>query len=220
MDRKQYAVIGLGKFGTAVALTLAEAGRQVLAVDNLEERVQEVADEVTYAVRADVTDQHLFATLGLSNVDVAIIGISDHMEASILATIMAKDEGVPLVISKAMDRVHAMILKKVGADEVIFPEQGSGVRLAKNIMSGGFMDLFQLSSTFSIVEMEVPKRWVGKTIRQIDVRNRYQVNIIGVKTGDDVSVQVDPDKSIREDMSVIIIGENEDLATLKEMEGE
>ena len=148
---KQYAVIGLGKFGYAVAQTLSQAGKQVLAVDKDQELVQEIADYVTYAARADVTDSRVFESLGISNMDVVIIGISEDMESSILATLQAKEAGVPLVIAKGMNQMHAKILKKIGADRVVMAEIETGIRLGKNLISGGFQDFFMLSDSFSMV---------------------------------------------------------------------
>ena len=147
--KKQYAVLGLGRFGYAVAVTLAQAGNQVLAVDSSEELVQEISDYVTYAVRADITDTNVFASLGISDMDVVIVGIAQNMQASILATIQSKEAGVPYVIAKCLSKIHADILTRVGADKVIMAEYETGVRLAKNLISGGFRDLFELSDDFS-----------------------------------------------------------------------
>ena len=155
---KQYAVIGLGKFGFSVATTLAQAGKEVLAVDKDAEPVQEIADLVTYAARADITDSRVFASLGISNMDVVIVGISENMESSILATLQAKEAGVPLVIAKCMSQMHANILKKVGADRVVMAESETGIRLGKSLISGGFQDFFMLSDSFSMVEDAAPRR--------------------------------------------------------------
>ena len=157
---KQYAVIGLGKFGFAVATTLAQAGKEVLAVDKDPELVQEIADLVTYAARADITDSRVFASLGISNMDVVIVGISENMESSILATLQAKEAGVPLVIAKGMSQMHANILKKVGADRVVMAESETGIRLGKSLISGGFQDFFMLSDSFSMVELPVPEEGI------------------------------------------------------------
>ena len=161
---KQYAVIGLGKFGYAVAQTLSQAGKQVLAVDKDQELVQEIADYVTYAARADVTDSRVFESLGISNMDVVIVGISEDMESSILATLQAKEAGVPLVIAKGMNQMHAKILKKIGADRVVMAEIETGIRLGKNLISGGFQDFFMLSDSFSMVELAVPDSWIDHNL--------------------------------------------------------
>jgi trk system potassium uptake protein len=166
---KQYAVIGLGKFGYAVAQTLSQAGKQVLAVDKDQELVQEIADYVTYAARADVTDSRVFESLGISNMDVVIVGISEDMESSILATLQAKEAGVPLVIAKGMNQMHAKILKKIGADRVVMAEIETGIRLGKNLISGGFQDFFMLSDSFSMVELAVPDSWIDHNLEELNL---------------------------------------------------
>ncbi|MDD7739764.1 MAG: TrkA family potassium uptake protein [Lachnospiraceae bacterium] len=212
---KQYAVLGLGKFGYAVAVTLAQAGNQVLAVDRNGEIVQEIADQVTYAVRADVTDSRVFSSLGISNMDVVVVGISENMEASTLATIQAKEAGVPMVIAKGMNQIHASILRKVGADQVVMAESETGVRLAKNLMSGGFQDFFMLSDSFSIVEMPLPEPWVNKSLEQLDLRRKYGINVIGVKSREEIRVLINPKELLREGDILILIGENKELAKMK-----
>lgn len=203
---KQYAVIGLGKFGFSVATTLAQAGKEVLAVDKDAEPVQEIADLVTYAARADITDSRVFASLGISNMDVVIVGISENMESSILATLQAKEAGVPLVIAKCMSQMHANILKKVGADRVVMAESETGIRLGKSLISGGFQDFF--------VELPVPEAWTGHNLEELDLRKKYSINVIAVKDGEDIRVTVNPKTLLRAEEVLILIGENKELAKL------
>lgn len=212
MKKKQYAVLGLGRFGYAVAVTLAQAGNQVLAVDKSEEIVQEISDYVTYAVRADVTDTKVFASLGISNMDVVIVGIAQNMQASILAAIQTKEAGVPLVIAKCASRIHADILVRVGADQVIMAEYETGVRLAKNLISGGFKDLFELSDDFSVAELSTPSAWQGKTLEQLNIRKKYGVNIIAIKRDERIEVNIDPRQPLRAEDLLVMAGENDDLA--------
>ena len=202
---KQYAVIGLGKFGFSVATTLAQAGKEVLAVDKDAEPVQEIADLVTYAARADITDSRVFASLGISNMD---------MESSILATLQAKEAGVPLVIAKCMSQMHANILKKVGADRVVMAESETGIRLGKSLISGGFQDFFMLSDSFSMVELPVPEAWTGHNLEELDLRKKYSINVIAVKDGEDIRVTVNPKTLLRAEEVLILIGENKELAKL------
>ena len=204
---KQYAVIGLGKFGFSVATTLAQAGKEVLAVDKDAEPVQEIADLVTYAARADITDSRVFASLGISNMDVVIVGISENMESSILATLQAKEAGVPL-------QMHANILKKVGADRVVMAESETGIRLGKSLISGGFQDFFMLSDSFSMVELPVPEAWTGHNLEELDLRKKYSINVIAVKDGEDIRVTVNPKTLLRAEEVLILIGENKELAKL------
>ena len=215
MDRQSYAVIGLGKFGFAVAETLAKAGYEVMAVDANEDIVQSIAGEVSYAMRADITETGVLESLGISNVDAVVVGIAENLEASIMATIYAKEVGVKYVMAKAENKLHATILKKVGADDIIFPEWSMGTRVAKNLMSGGFVDFFELSYKFSLAELPVPGEWVGKSLIELNLRDQYGVNVIGVKVGDDVQVNVKPDEVFRADQTLMIVGENDSLAKLQ-----
>ena len=216
MIKRQYAVLGLGKFGGSVARTLSSCGCEVLAVDRNEQLVNELADEVTCAVCADMTNPKAIKSLGLHNIDMAVIGLAEDMEASILATILVKEEGVPCVLAKAVNSLHETILKKVGADMVIFPEQDSGIRVARNLVSGSFEDLFSLSDTFSIVEMKMPQQWAGRTLRELGLRDRYKINIVAIKNGVDVRVDLHPDEILDEAMTLILIGNNSDLEKMKE----
>lgn len=214
MKKKSYAVFGLGKFGYSVASALSESQCEVLVIDKDEELIQEIADKVTYAIKADVTEAGVLESLGISNMDVVIVAIAENMEASIMATIYAKDVGVPYVLTKAMNELHATILKRIGADEVIFPERSMGQRVAKNLLSGGFIDLFELSSSFSMVEFMVPQPWVGRNLKELNVRDRLKVNVIASKTGEEVNVNMDPNEPLKEDQMLIVVGNNEDLSRI------
>ncbi len=216
MIDKQYAVLGLGRFGSSVALTLADAGGEVLAVDSDEEKVQELADHVTYAVTADVTEPGVLESLSVSNIDIAVIGIAGNMEDSILATIMTKEAGAGYVIAKAMSEIHGTILEKVGADKVIYPERDSGIRLAKNLVSGNFMEFFALSDTYSIVELKVPGAWAGKSLRELDLRKNLGINMIGVMMEGKTVVNVDPEIPLEESWTAIVVGDNRDLQRLSQ----
>ena len=216
---KQYAVVGLGRFGTAVALGLAEAGNEVTAVDVDEEKVQAVADVVTYSAVADATKKGVCESLGFANVDVAIIGMSSHMEESILATIMAKEAGVGYIVAKAVSDIHATILKKVGADQIVFPERDSGILLAKSISSGYFTKFFSLSDSFSIVELAPPASWVGHSLAEINPRKNYGVNVIGLIDNGNTRINLDPHEPMQEGWVLVVVGENKELAKLAEKRG-
>ena len=203
---KQYAVIGLGKFGYAVAQTLSQAGKQVLAVDKDQELVQEIAE--------DVTDSRVFESLGISNMDVVIIGISEDMESSILATLQAKEAGVPLVIAKGMNQMHAKILKKIGADRVVMAEIETGIRLGKNLISGGFQDFFMLSDSFSMVELAVPDSWINHNLEELNLRKKYEINVIAIKKGETICVNIHPEENLCMGEILILAGENKALAKL------
>lgn len=213
MAKKQFAVLGLGKFGTSIAETLANAGYEVIAVDSDEEKVQDIADAVTYALRADVTEPGVLNNIGISNVDAVVVAISGNMEASVMATILAKEAGAPYVLSKANTEMHGTILKRIGADEIITPEKAMGTRVAKKLMAGNFLDLYELSRSFSMVEIIVPEAWTGKTLKELDLR-RKGINVIGLMEGDKVTVNIDPEMPLPADETVIIVAKNDTLSKI------
>ena len=158
-----------------------------MAIDDKDENIQEIADTVTYAVRADVREPGILKSLGVQNVDVAIIAVAENMEASITATMQVKDLGVPLVLAKAMNSLHGRILEKIGADHVIYPERSMGIRVARNFTASGFEDVFELSTEFSMAEFRIPDEWVGKSLSEIRLREQHHINLVAVKHGDSVN---------------------------------
>lgn len=214
MAGKSFVVFGLGSFGNSVAVNLCHNGCEVLAIDLDEERVQNIADQVTYAVTGNVLDPAIYDTMGIGDMDGAVVAISEHIEASIMATIQAKEAGIPYVLAKANDQIHAKVLRKVGADHVIFPEIEMGSRVAKNMVFGKFMDTFELSSDFSMVEMKVPDDWIGRSLKELDVRGRYSINIVGVRQGTQFRAVLDPDEPLQSDQILLAVGSNEKLKRL------
>lgn len=212
--KNSYAVVGMGRFGSSVAKELSKGGADVLAIDLNEERVRLIAEHVTYAVKADITDAETVASLGLSNMDAVVVAVTRSMDASIMATIMAKENGAPYVIAKAMDEMHAKILRKVGADRVIIPEKESGIRIAKGLMNGKFLDFFELSEHISMVEIPVQEEWFGKNLRQLDFRREHSVNVIAYEEeGKEVIVNIPPDMPLKKG-SIWITGTIEDVAKI------
>ncbi|KIR02240.1 Potassium uptake protein, integral membrane component, KtrA [Lachnospiraceae bacterium TWA4] len=213
MTREQFAVLGLGEFGTSVALELAHSGCDVLVVDNDPNKIEDIASEVTRAVVADVLDADVLKDLGISNVDAMIVAIGENFEASVMATIVGKECGVPYILAKAYGDIHAKVLKKVGADKVVFPEKFMGIRTAKNLISGDFVDMVELTENFSIVEINAPKKWIGKNLVDLKLREKG-INIIARKYDQSVDTQIEPSRLIEENDVYIIIGENECLDRL------
>ena len=210
MKNKSFAVIGLGQFGMTLAVTLAESDCDVLAIDDKEENIEEISEKVTYAVKADVREPGILKALGVQNVD-AIIAVAENLEASISATMQAKDLGVPFVVAKSMNSLHGRILDKIGADKIIYPEQAMGLRVARNLLSGGYLDVFELSAEFSMAEFSIPESWVGKSLIDLNVRERFHINIIGIKQGENVTVDLKPSEPLPDRCSIIAIGKNKDL---------
>jgi len=215
--KKDFVVFGLGKFGRSVAQALFRNGCDVLAIDRDGEVVQDISDFVTHAVQADVTDAEALHALGIRNFDVAIIAIGEDMQSSIMSTILVKEIGVPYVVAKAQNDLHKRVLEKVGADKVIFPEREIGVRIANNLTAQSFTDYIEVSEDFSIGEIEVRKEWVGKTLKELDMRNVYNINVIGIKQGSEITITPAADKLLSNVDVLIVIGNNKNLKKIDEL---
>src|SRR5690554_1017400 len=169
---KQFVVIGLGRFGSSVARTLAEHDYNVLAIDHDEEKVHLITDKVTHAVQADATDESTLRTLGVKNFEVAVVGIGENIHANILATLILKELGVPYVVVKAQDALHGKVLKKIGADRVVYPERDMGLRIANNLISANTLDFIEFAPDYGILEIIVTKKMIGKSLAQLQFRSK------------------------------------------------
>lgn len=215
MINKTYAVFGLGKYGRAVASELSRSGADVIAVDMDEAIVEDAIEEIPICKCANVTDPEVIKQLGIADVDVVIIAMATRFESSVMATMLCKDIGVKRIIIKCDNEFHGRVLKKIGADQIIYPELESGTRLAKNLLSSGFIDVFELSDDISIVELDVKPEWVGKSLIELDLRRRYALNILAIKKNDAVSTLVDPMMPLTEDMELIVMANISKIEKLK-----
>lgn len=215
INNKTYAVFGLGRYGSAVAKELVNNGAEVLAVDIDEERVNEAVSDIPFCKCADVTDPEVLKQLGIANIDVVIIAMATDLEASVMATMLCKEMGVKTVISKCSSEMNCKILSKVGADRVIFPESESGIRLAKNLVSSGFVDILDISNDVSMVELEVRPEWENKSLLELDLRKKYSINIVSVIEDGKASVIIDPEKPLKKSMRLIVIADTAKLRKLK-----
>lgn len=214
--KKQYAVFGLGNFGTSVALALESLGCEVLAVDKSMEKVQEISEQVSYAMKADIEDVEVMESIGARNLDGVVIALSENLEASVMATIVAKEIGIPYVIAKAQTELQGKVLKKVGADRIVYPEKEMGMKVARGLVATNFAEWIDLSPEFSLVEYKMPKSWVGKTLLELKIREKRGINVVGFIRDGKVSIAMDPTEPFPEDSIVILIGSNEVLKELKE----
>lgn len=214
---KSFLVIGLGRFGTNVAQSLYNLGNDVLAVDKNTANIQQISGSVTDAVAGDCCDINVLKAIDAKSFDCAIVSMSAEMESSILITYNLKALGVKTIVAKATSEAHEDILKKIGADKVVFPEKQTAVKIAQELSSHEILDFLELSTDISIVEMELPKKWVDKSPRELSVRTAYGVNIIAVKssTSKDFDVNIDPDKKFAKTDTIVIIGENNKIERLK-----
>jgi len=213
--KQTYAVFGLGRYGIAVAKELVESGAEVLAVDVDEDIVNAASLVLPYCKKADVTDAEVIKQLGIRNMDVVIIAMASSLEASVMATVLCKEAGVKTVIAKCANEMHQKVLSKVGADKVVFPESESGIRLAKNLVSAGFVDVVELSKDVSMIELDVREEWEGKSLLELDLRKKYSINVMAIRVGDEVSIDIDPNQKLDRDMNLIIVADTHKIKKLK-----
>lgn len=214
---KTFAVIGLGRFGMAVASQLFNMGYEVLAVDKSMELVNAVADSSTRAVCADAKEERVLKNLGIKNYDCVIVSIGDDITDSILITLMLKEMGVKKVVCKARDNRHKKALEKIGADRVVIPEQEAGVKTAVGLISNNIMDIINLSDEYSIADIIIAQSWIGKTIAELGVREKHGVNIVAVKDGGNINITPSANYMFKDGDIAVVIGSAEKINLLSDM---
>ena len=214
VNSKQFAVIGLGRFGTSVAQTLFTMGYDILAIDKDEEIIQSISDTVTHAVQADATDEVALRAIGLRNFDVAVVSVGDDIQSSTLITLLCKEMGIPYVVAKAQNDLHAKLLYKIGADKVVFPERDMGMRLAHNLVSSNVLDYIELSQDYSLMEITALPSWENKSLRDLNMRVRFGINVMAIKHGNKINVSPKGDDVIKKGDILVVIGSVEDLNRL------
>ena len=208
-------MFGLGRYGTAVAKELVNSGADVLAVDINEQIVNSAILDLPHCKCADITNAEVIKQLGISNMDVVIIAMANNLEATVMAIMHCKAAGVKTVIAKCSNEMHKNIFSRVGADKVVFPENESGTRLAKNLLSSGFVDVIELSSDVSLVEIDVKSEWAGKTLVELNLRKRFGLNVIAIRQGDGLQINIDPLMKLNVDMKLVVITNTSKIAKLK-----
>lgn len=228
---RQFAVIGLGNFGRSVALTLVEKGGQVMAIDKNEERIQDISEKVTYAVKADASDEKVLKSLDIQKVDVAIVSVGESMETSIMISLLLREMGVKMIVTKAINSLHGKVLRKIGVDRVIFPERDIGAKLAESLISPNIYEYIELSPNYSIVEIVSPKVFAGKSLKELDVRKKYKITIIAIKRKtpevndsgetqfkEDVNVTPFPEDEIESGDVLVVVGADKDINKFRGVE--
>lgn len=213
--KKTYAIFGLGRYGIAVARELVNNGMEVIAVDADEKIVNAAANELPICKCADITDPDVIHQLGISNADVVIIAMANNLEASVMAVTLCKELGIKTIIAKSANEMHQKILTRVGADKVVFPENESGIRLAKNLLSSGLVDMVSLAKNVSMIELDVKPEWLGKNLIELNLRKKYSVNVVALRKGESVSVDIDPHAPLQADDKLIVIANTEKISKLK-----
>lgn len=215
---KQYAVIGLGRFGSGIVNTLLKAGNEVLAIDINEESVNEFADFATHAVIADSTNEEALKAIGIGNFDTVIVAIGNDMQASILTTLVLKELGIKKIVAKALNKRHGDVLKKVGADWVVFPETDMGERVAHQLMSPNVLNFIELAKDYSIEEIKVPSSMAGQNLIESNIRVEFKLTVIAINRNGKINISPSPDEVILEGDILVIIGENKDLQRFANLE--
>ncbi len=211
---QQVAVLGLGRFGSAVARELTRLGHEVLAIDSDERIVQEIAEDVTHAAQADITDDAALEELGLAEFDTAIVAISSNLEVSILATVLLRRLGTPIIVAKASNQLHGSILAQVGATRVVYPEHDTGVRVAHSFAAPGVHDYLSVAPGYGIALFDVPKSWVGKTIGELIQQGSSRVTIVAVSRSNSVTMNPDASEVLRAGDQIVVSGVDESLESV------
>ena len=212
---KSYMVIGMGRFGSEVARQLCALGCEVLAVDSRSDLIQQISGDVTHAVVADARDKEVLKALGAKDFDCAVVAIGGSLADSVLATMNVKELGIPNVVCKAHDDTHRQVLLKLGADQVVIPEQENAGRLARSLSSHNVLDYIELSDDYGIIEVPAPKSWQGKSLRELNVRAKLGVNIIAIKRGEKIDVSPSANYAIEGKDVMVVLG---DTLALKEVQ--
>ena len=213
---KQIAVLGLSRFGASVARALTNMGVEVMGVDKNPDKVADLAHDITHAVQADILDDDALDSLGLRNFDVVVLSIKD-VEISCIATMALKDHGAVKIVAQAGGEAHGKILERIGADKVIMPEKDMGIHLARSLSSNNLIDYMELSAKHSLMELEAIDEWVGRTLKQSNIRNRYKINVVAIRSGKVLRVAPGSDDIIHDGDVLVVIGENTDLERVNKL---
>lgn len=213
---KTFVVIGLGRFGTSIARELSRLGHEVIAVDREETHVNAIADEVTHAMTADIHDENVLRRIGVAECDCAVVAFASSIQDNILVTLLLKELGVKRVIAKACSDMHVRVLQKIGADQTIFPEDEMGIRLARVLASGRVIDYVDIGGEYKVAELKCPKAWVGKSLRELEVRAKHKVNVMLVKTKGGSGEMINPqaDYVVKHDDIMVIMGHDRDVSEI------
>lgn len=209
--RKEFVVIGLGRFGGSIVRELIAQGANVMAIDSSQERVDDFAQIATQAVIADTTDESVIKSLGLWNFEHVIVAIGEDIQSSILTTLILKELGVPQITVKANNDYHEKVLRKIGADFVVHPERDMGIRIANNMLSNNVLDYLELSDEHSIMEIRVSDRIAGQSLVDLDIRAKYDINIVGIKRGEQILISPSPTDPILIGDILLVIGADADI---------
>ncbi len=214
MERKQYLILGAGKFGSALAIRLQELNQEVMIVDKDKSNVQNLSNVVDHVYEGDVSNEVVLDRVGVSNFDVVVVSVGDDIQTSLMVTLTLKEMGVEKIVAKAKNTLHAKALYKIGATRVVFPEQEMGYRVAQNLVNKSIIDSVSLSPGYTMIEIEVPKEWHNRSVGDINIRKNYNLNIVAIKNQNDVNIAISPNTIFRKDDTALVIGLEKDAQKL------
>lgn len=217
MKNKQFGILGAGRFGEALAITLSELGADVIVVDKDKEKIQEIANQVTFAVQADVTDINVLRSIGLQNVDIVVVAITQNINASIMAVINAQELGIKPVYAKAISRQHEKVLLKLGVSRVFSPERDMGERVARQFYGGHFIEMLDLDTDHSIVEIDAPTPWIGHNLADLDLRQKYGINVIAIHRLDKLNLSPKASDVIKREDKMVVLGDTSVINKLQSL---
>ncbi|NLV21793.1 MAG: TrkA family potassium uptake protein [Syntrophomonadaceae bacterium] len=218
MKNKQFAVIGIGRFGQSLVEELTRLGYEVMAIDIDEEKINDTVEIATHAVQADSMDEDALKALGIRNFDVVIVAIGNNIQSNILTTIILKELGVKKVVAKAQNALHGKVLEKIGADVVIYPERDMAIKLARSLVSNNFLEQINLSPTYSVIELFTPVTFINKSLVEIGLRKKMGVTVLAIRRDDNVIVAPGPDEKLYKGDIIIALGSNEDLQIISDLD--
>ena len=214
-EQKQYIVVGLGRFGRAIAETLCEDGAEVLGVDSRMDLVERMRDELTQTIQMDAMDRDALETLGVRDFDIVFVTMGSDIRASGTIVLLLKELGARRIIAKAHDEFHGRMLEKLGADQVLFPERDMGRRVAHSLVSGNVIEFMELSTQYSMAEIRPKKEWVGKSLKELAMRSRMDINVVAIRNGDEVNAMPQPETRIREDDVMLVVISEKNLKQMQ-----
>ncbi|MGN0155411.1 MAG: potassium channel family protein [Lachnospiraceae bacterium] len=213
--KKSYAVFGLGEFGRSVATELMAAGAEVMVLDKDEDRISDMADSVTLAMQIDATEMRSYEALGLSNMDGVVVAMTGCLDACIMAILAAKEAGVPFILAKSQNSTQSVIFEKIGADKIVTPEHDGGVRVARNIIAGNFLDFFELSKSLRMVEITTRPEWAGKSLKELSLRQRHKINVVAIRKNGELTTDINPEEPLCKEDTILIIVDKKYLEELQ-----
>ncbi|OKL37347.1 potassium channel family protein [Domibacillus mangrovi] len=218
MQKEQFAVIGMGRFGTSIAKKLHEAGQEVMGIDINADEVEDAELFITHGAVADTTEKATLKSIGISNFDCVIVAIGSNMQASILTVLLLNELGIKKIIAKALNELHGQVLEKVGADWIVYPDKDMGERVAHQLLSPNVLNFIELSNEYSIEEIKIPSSMGGKSLQDLSIRATYHLNVIAVMSHDEVTISPTPDHIMNDGDILIVIGKKSDLSAFSNIE--